>query len=112
MTELARSQLAVDRLERCRATRRALPTEDREAQLLWRLRYRVARTQLRQLFTTARLRTFLVDRPEPVFLDRPVPAVLRGLSDSSSTTSASRARTYHAQDRASSCFICSSRRST
>ena len=39
---------------------RGLPSEDREAQLLWRLRYRVTRTQLRQLFTTARLRTFLV----------------------------------------------------
>jgi ABC-2 type transport system permease protein len=39
---------------------RALPTEDREAQLLWRLRYNVARTQLWQLFTTARLRTLLV----------------------------------------------------
>jgi ABC-2 type transport system permease protein len=39
---------------------RNLPGEDREAQLLWRLRYRVTRTQLRQLFTTARLRTFLV----------------------------------------------------
>ena len=39
---------------------RGLPSEDREAQLLWRLRYRVTRTQLHQLFTTARLRTFLV----------------------------------------------------
>src|SRR4051812_19365612 len=39
---------------------RGLPGEDREAQLMWRLRYRVVRTQLRQLFTTARLRTFLV----------------------------------------------------
>jgi ABC-2 type transport system permease protein len=38
----------------------ALPTEDREAVFLWRLRYRVARTQLRQLLTTARLRTVLV----------------------------------------------------
>jgi ABC-2 type transport system permease protein len=37
-----------------------LPTEDREAQLVWRLRYSVARTQLWQLFTTARLRTLLV----------------------------------------------------
>src|SRR5258708_12026411 len=42
------------------ANRRGLPSEDREAQLLWRLRYQVTRTQLRQLFTTARLRTFLV----------------------------------------------------
>jgi ABC-2 type transport system permease protein len=41
-------------------TSRGLPSEEREAQLLWRLRYRVTRTQLRQLFTTARLRTFLV----------------------------------------------------
>jgi len=37
-----------------------LPTEDHEAVLLWKLRYRVARTQLHQLFTTARLRTVLV----------------------------------------------------
>jgi ABC-2 type transport system permease protein len=37
-----------------------LPSEDREAQLLWRLRYGVTRTMLRQLLTTARLRTFLV----------------------------------------------------
>jgi ABC-2 type transport system permease protein len=38
----------------------SLPTEDREAQLLWRLRYTVARTRLRQLLKTARLRTALV----------------------------------------------------
>src|ERR1051326_2342011 len=38
---------------------RDLPSEDREAQLLWRLRYRVTRTQLRQLFSTARVRTGL-----------------------------------------------------
>ena len=38
----------------------SLPTEDREAQIFWRLRWRIARTQLRQLFTTARLRTGLV----------------------------------------------------
>src|SRR5215510_9519924 len=37
-----------------------LPTEDREAQLLWRLRYGVARGHLRQVLTTARLRTGLV----------------------------------------------------
>ena len=37
-----------------------LPSEDREAQVLWRVRYRVSRTQLRQLFTDARLRTCLV----------------------------------------------------
>jgi len=37
-----------------------LPTENREAQLLWRLRYLLARTTLRQLLTTARLRTALV----------------------------------------------------
>jgi ABC-2 type transport system permease protein len=42
------------------ATMAQLPTEDREAQLLWRLRYSVARTRLRQLLTTARLRTALV----------------------------------------------------
>src|SRR5256885_10755866 len=39
---------------------RGLPSEDREAQLLWRVRYRVTRTQLRQLLATARLRTCLV----------------------------------------------------
>src|SRR3954453_3935476 len=39
---------------------RGLPSEEREAQLLWQLRYRVSRTQLRQLFTTSRLRTTLV----------------------------------------------------
>jgi ABC-2 type transport system permease protein len=37
-----------------------LPSEDREAQLLWRVRYRVTRTLLRQLFVDARLRTCLV----------------------------------------------------
>src|SRR3990172_2017964 len=38
----------------------SLPSEDYEAQLFWRLRYRVAATKLRQLFTTGRLRTLLV----------------------------------------------------
>jgi ABC-2 type transport system permease protein len=38
----------------------ALPSEDYEAQLFWKLRYRVAATRLRQLFTTGRLRTVLV----------------------------------------------------
>lgn len=38
----------------------SLPSEDREAQLLWRVRFRVTRTLLRQLFGEARLRTFLV----------------------------------------------------
>ena len=37
-----------------------LPTEDREAQLLWRLRYSVTRTLLRQVIANARLRTGLV----------------------------------------------------
>lgn len=37
-----------------------LPSEDHEAQLFWRLRYRIAATRLRQLFTTGRLRTILV----------------------------------------------------
>ena len=37
-----------------------LPSEDSEAQLFWRLRYRIAATRLRQLFTTGRLRTLLV----------------------------------------------------
>ena len=31
----------------------ALPTEDREAQLLWTLRYRIARSTIRQLFVSA-----------------------------------------------------------
>src|SRR5262245_42643662 len=38
----------------------ALPSEDYEAQLFWRLRYRIAAARLRQLFTTGRLRTILV----------------------------------------------------
>jgi ABC-2 type transport system permease protein len=38
----------------------ALPSEDHEAQLFWWLRLRVAWTQLRQQFTTGRLRTALV----------------------------------------------------
>lgn len=42
------------------ATAPPLPTEDREAQLLWWLRFRVARSHLRQLLSTARLRTALV----------------------------------------------------
>src|SRR3954453_17754337 len=50
----------LDRVAEWDANSRGLPSEEREAQLLWRLRYRVSRTQLRQLFTTARLRTFLV----------------------------------------------------
>jgi len=37
-----------------------LPSEDYEAQLFWRLRYHIAATRLRQLFTTGRLRTALV----------------------------------------------------
>ena len=50
----------IDRVADWDSNSRGLPSEDREAQLLWRLRYRVMRTQLHQLFTTARLRTFLV----------------------------------------------------
>src|SRR3954468_14560283 len=50
----------LDRVSDWDKTPRGLPSEEREAQLVWRLRYRVTRTQLRQLFTTARLRTFLV----------------------------------------------------
>ena len=38
----------------------ALPSEDYEAQLFWKLRYRIAVARLRQLFTTGRLRTLLV----------------------------------------------------
>lgn len=39
---------------------KALPSEDYEAQLMWRLRYRIARAQLGQLFRESRLRTTLV----------------------------------------------------
>src|SRR4051794_1628241 len=59
MNELAPHQ-PIDRVAEWDWNPRGLPNEEREAQLLWRLRYRVTRTQLRQLFTTARLRTFLV----------------------------------------------------
>lgn len=38
----------------------ALPSEDYEAQIFWRLRMRVALTRLNQLFTSGRLRTILV----------------------------------------------------
>jgi len=37
-----------------------LPTEDHEAQIMWRLRNRISIAQLRHLFTTARLRTTMV----------------------------------------------------
>jgi ABC-2 type transport system permease protein len=59
MTDIALTTRLDSRSDRQAATP-ALPTEDREAQLLWSLRYRVARTQLHQLLTTARLRTLLV----------------------------------------------------
>jgi ABC-2 type transport system permease protein len=48
------------RRSRWEEPRLSLPTEDREAQLLWRLRYQITRSVLRQLITTARLRTLLV----------------------------------------------------
>jgi ABC-2 type transport system permease protein len=38
----------------------ALPNEDREAQLLWSLRYHIGRSNLHQLLSAARLRTILV----------------------------------------------------
>src|SRR5262245_20894183 len=38
----------------------ALPSEDHEAQLFWRLRFQVAKTQLMQQFVAGRLRTLLV----------------------------------------------------
>ena len=38
----------------------ALPSEDFEAQLFWKLRYRIAATRVNQLMTTGRLRTLLV----------------------------------------------------
>jgi ABC-2 type transport system permease protein len=50
----------IDGLTHRDRARAGLPTEDREAQLLWRLRYDVARSHLRQVFATARLRTSLV----------------------------------------------------
>jgi hypothetical protein len=59
MSELA-LPTSLERLAVGPAAGPQLPTEDREAQLLWRLRYTVARTRLRQLLTTARLRTALV----------------------------------------------------
>src|SRR3954463_10722706 len=59
MNELAPHQ-PIDRVAEWDWNPRGLPNEEREAQLLWRLRYRVTRAQMRQLFTTARLRTFLV----------------------------------------------------
>lgn len=52
--------IAGERLEGRRVEGKSLPSEDREAVLLWRLRGRIARTHLIQLFTTARLRTTLV----------------------------------------------------
>jgi len=52
--------LPIPRLPEWESGLSPLPTEDREAQLMWRLRYRVARSTLRQLLLTARLRTMLV----------------------------------------------------
>lgn len=51
---------AINALPRQASTTVGLPSEDREAQLFWLLRYQVARTHLRQHLTTARLRTALV----------------------------------------------------
>lgn len=39
---------------------KSLPSEDREGQLMWRLRWRIGRTQLGQLLRESRLRTALV----------------------------------------------------
>ncbi|MEM8865864.1 MAG: hypothetical protein AAGF31_10010 [Planctomycetota bacterium] len=39
---------------------KALPSEDREANLMWRLRWRVTQENVRQVFTESRLRTTLV----------------------------------------------------
>jgi ABC-2 type transport system permease protein len=50
----------LERALESRSTDTALPSEDSEAQLLWRLRFRVARSHTRQLFLYARLRTLLV----------------------------------------------------
>jgi ABC-2 type transport system permease protein len=38
----------------------SLPSEDKEAQIFWRMRWRIGRTQLRQILSTSRLRTGLV----------------------------------------------------
>ena len=38
----------------------SLPTEDREAQIMWRLRSRISIAKLRHLFTTARLRMTVI----------------------------------------------------
>jgi ABC-2 type transport system permease protein len=58
MTEIALAS-AVELPERS-FSMRSLLSEDREAQLLWGLRYKIGRTHLRQLLSTARLRTALV----------------------------------------------------
>ena len=49
------------------AAYRALPSEDREAQLFWWLRLRIARATLTLLFTNARLRSVLVVALSAVF---------------------------------------------
>lgn len=59
-TAVLASPSAATRTELRPAMLASLPSEDREAQLLWRVRFRVTRTLLRQLFGEARLRTFLV----------------------------------------------------
>ena len=41
-------------------SKQPLLSEDREAQLLWGLRYKIGRTHVKQLLSTARLRTALV----------------------------------------------------
>ncbi len=46
---------------------RALPSEDREAQLFWWMRFRIAHASFSQLFTQARLRSILVIALSAVF---------------------------------------------
>jgi ABC-2 type transport system permease protein len=58
MNEIALTS-SLELTDRSLATRPLL-SEDREAQILWRLRYNIGRTHLKQLLTTARLRTALV----------------------------------------------------
>ncbi len=58
MTEVALAS-SVELLEQSLA-KRPLLSEDREAQLLWGLRYKTGRTHVKQLLSTARLRTALV----------------------------------------------------
>jgi ABC-2 type transport system permease protein len=56
----AAARAATARTDNWPATLPSLPSEDREAQLLWRVRYGIARSLFRQLLAESRLRTCLV----------------------------------------------------